>query len=360
MDRKQYESKEYQLFVSRAILESIGISLDQLKQQITELSCILGPKFIQLIPSSINDFLTLHWVVSLSLRLQKLRHCEGFDKHVARYVGKQVKSNYFVAGIASHLYDKVDNVKLEPITHERRMADILVNYKGEEVYLECKGIETSRFDFKQQHDHMLSILRKYLVDVPHQISITYRRPLSDPELHRLGESLRERAKSVQTNGRLIDNPEILVNVIRRETFTDKRFRTWIGMIEEELDERCRYPGDLYGINGITISIAGPKVSYKRVLREKIRRSKRQYLEDKPFVLMIDANPMLGALAENIRALSSAFQPVTNTRFSAAVLVESNPVLGSTRTDFVFNFVSNPFAKSPIGKEIELLFRTSAD
>lgn len=360
MNRKQDESKECQLFVSRAILKSIGISLDELKQQIIELSSILGPKFVQLVPSNINDFPTLHWVVSISLRLQKLRYCEGFDKHVARYVSKQVKSNYFVTGIASHLYDKVDNVKLEPITHERRMADILVNYKGEEVYLECKGIETSKFDFKQQHDHMLSILRKYLVDVPHQISVTYRMPLSDPELHRLGESLRERAKSVQANGRLIDNPEILVNVIRRETPTDKRFRIWMGMIEEALDERCRYPGDSYGIDGITISIAGPKVSYKSVLREKIRRSKRQYQEGKPFVLIIDANTMLGSLAENIRALSSAFQPNTNTRFSAAVLAESNPVLGSPRTDFVFNFVSNPFAEYPVSKKFELLFKSSSE
>lgn len=354
------DARRRQLFVSGGILQSIGLSLDELKPHIIELKSILGPKFEQLVPSSINDFSTLHWVVSLSLCLQKLKHCEGFDKHIARYTGKQAKSSYFVAGMASYLFDKVDAIELEPVTHKRRMADVLVNYRGEKVYLECKGIETSRFDFTRQHDRMLSILREYLVDIPHQIGITYRKPLSDTETHRLGRVLRQRTRLVRSNGRIIDNPELQVTVIKRETFADKRLRFCMYMIQENLDEHCRYPGHAYAMDGLTISISGPRVDYRSVLREKIRRSRHQSPVAEPYILIVESSTMLGELAENIRALSSAFQPETNTRFSATALVESNPVLGSTRTEFMFHFVSNPFAKYPVSKEFEFLFKTSTE
>lgn len=360
MNNNVEADRQRQLFVATSILESVGISIEELKYHLIELKAILGAKFEQLVPYRINDFSTLHWVVSLSTRLQKLRSCIGFDRHIARYTSRQIRSNYFVAGIASYLYDRVECVELEPTTHRRRMADILARYRDQEVYLECKGIETRKFDFAQEHDHMLSILRQYLVDAPHQISITYKRPFSDAEINRLGESLRELIESVKADGKLIDNPDVSVNVVKRDSLGFKGLRLRISMIEEDLSERCRYPGDAYGVDGISISIAGPKVDYKSVLRERIRRSKRQYLEGKPFVLVINANEMLGSLVENIRALSSAFQPNINTRFSSAVLVESNPVIGSPRTDFVFNFVSNPFAEYPVSKQFELLFKSSTE
>lgn len=352
------DSGRRQLLISKAILESIGISFDELKQHIIELKSILGSKFEQLIPVQINDFPTLHWVVCLSIRLQKLKFCKGFDKHIARYSSKQIKHNNLVAGIANYLYDKVDNIELEPLAQNRRTADILVVNKGEEVYLECKGIQIYKFIFTQQHESMLSILREYLSEIPHQISITYKRQLKDEEVRRLGKSIKERAKYVKADGKLIDNPEVKVNVIKRDSFGDKRLHFNMVMIEEDLNERCRYPGDVYGIDGLSISISGPKVNYKGVLREKIRRSKHQYQKDKPYVLVIDGSTMLGELVENVRALSTAFQPEYNTRFSGAAIVEISPVIGSTRTDFTFHFVTNPFAKFPISKEFELLFKAS--
>jgi hypothetical protein len=341
--------EQRKVLVSPAILNSLGISPDELKRHIVELRMFLGDRFKQTIPTRVSDFSTLHFIINLSMCLSKLKSCKGFEKHIEKYDGKQTRHAYFIAGFANELHDKVDCIELEPSVDKGKKADILVTNKGEEVYLECKGIETSKFNFTQQHEHMLSILRQYLSATPHQISITYKRPLQDGEIHELGKSIIERAKLVKADGNLIDNPEITVNVVRRENFGNKSFLLRIAMIEEDLSERCRYPADCYGVDGLTISIAGPKVDYKEVLRDRIRKSKRQLKDNSPFVLVIDGNIMLGALAENLRALSTAFQPKSNTRFSGAVLVESNAVIGSTRTDYKFNFVTNPFAKFPVSK-----------
>jgi len=73
--------------------------------------------------------------------------------------------------------------------------------------------------------------------------------------------------------------------------------------------------------------------------------------------MIDVNRMLGNLTENIRALESAFQPTTNTRFSAAALVTYHPRLGTSDLDLNFYLVTNPFAKFPISEEFKRLFHT---
>jgi hypothetical protein len=77
---------------------------------------------------------------------------------------------------------------------------------------------------------------------------------------------------------------------------------------------------------------------------------------KSFILAIDANPMLGDLTENLRFLSTRFQPDRNTRFSGILLVRYASRL--EKNYLVFSFISNPFAKYPVSKDFELLFNNS--
>jgi len=352
------KEKESKLFISTEILKSAHVSIEQLQQYLIELRSILGKKFDLFVPKNINDVSTLQLVISLSQRLQKLKECEGFEKHVGTYTKKQLHSSYFVTVIASYLFDRVDSIILEPpITGRLKKPDILASLRDEQVYLECKYIDTSKFDYSREHEHMFSILHDY-IDVPHQVSIRYKKPLSDTELHQLGETLRQRLEQVTGDGRIIHNANLEVQVMTRQAYGNKRLSMILTMIEQDTYENCSYPGHAYGRHGLTVSLSGPKVEYTKVLREKIRKSRRQSPQNWPYVLMINGNLMLGDLTENIRALSTAFQPKTNTRFSAAVLVTYHLRLDSLNLDFKFYLVSNPFAKFPVSKEFERLFHTT--
>ena len=352
------EEKESKLLVSTEILKSIPISIEQLQQYLFELKSILGTRFDSLISKRINDVSTLQWVIGLSQRLQKLRECDGFERHIGTYTKRQLQSSYFVTVIASYLLDKVDNIILEPsITGRVKKPDIPAIFRGEQVYLECKYIDTSQFDYSMEHEHMFSVLREY-IDVPHQVSIRYKKPLSDTELHQLGETLRQRLEQVTGDGRIIHNANLEVQVMTRQAYGNKRLSMILTMIEQDTYENCSYPGHAYGRHGLTVSLSGPKVDYTKVLREKIGKSRRQSPQNWPYVSMINGNLMLGDLTENIQALSTAFQPKTNTRFSAAVLVTYHPRLDSLNLDFKFYLVSNPFAKFPVSKEFERLFHKS--
>ena len=361
MKDKTSPEKGGTLLVSAEILKSINISVEQLRNHLIELKLIFGTRFDLVIPKRINDISALQWVIGLSQRFQKLRQCDGFDRHIKTYTKKQLQSSYFVMVIASYLLDKVDNVVLEPhIIGRIKKSDILINFRGEQVYLECKHSDDSKFDYSGEHEHMFSILRDYIT-VPHQISIRYKKSFSDEALHKLGETLRERVNLVTGDGRIINTSDLEVQVITREAHEahwDKKIHVIMSIIETDLFNNCSYPGHVYCREGITLSLSGPQVSYAKVLREKIRRSRSQSPQDQPYILMIDGNSILGDLTENIRALSTAFQPKTNTRFSAAALVTYHPRLDSPDLDLNFNLVSNPFAKFPVDKEFERLFRTS--
>ena len=87
---------ERKLSISKSIMESVGITYERLNNLLIELHSIMGNKAFDLIPENINDFSTLHFIVTLGESLTRLKNCEGFDQHVARYTKKQIRSSYFV------------------------------------------------------------------------------------------------------------------------------------------------------------------------------------------------------------------------------------------------------------------------
>ncbi|MFC2036315.1 hypothetical protein ACFLUJ_09425 [Chloroflexota bacterium] len=347
---------ERKLSISKSIMESVGITYERLSSLLIELHSILGNKAIDLIPENINDFSTLHFIVTLSENLSLLKNCEGFGQHIARYTKKQIRSSHFVTELAAFLFSKVETLSLEPIYPNSKMSDISVLFQGQSIYIECKGIETTKHDYSKEHDEFFSILKPIITDIPHEISITYRKELSEDNVRALGTVIRDRTISISSNGRIIDNPDVSVYVTRRDKSNNPSVKLYMSIIQENLDERCRYPGNVYGVDGISLTISGPKVSYKRVFKEKIRRSKSQAPLNSPYILIIDGNLMLGCLSDNIRALATAFQPKVNSRFSSAIIVEHNPRIGASQTDFKFQVVNNPFAKYPVTDHFLRLFK----
>jgi len=361
LKKEAVHKTQRQLMVSTEIMKSLNLSIEQLQRYLAYLGDVFGARLLHIIPERISDLPTLQWIIRLSESLKKLEGFEGFESHINTYTRRQVRSSYFVTVVAGYLSDKgVDDIVFDPpVSVTGRKPDILVAFRGEQVYIECKMIDTAQFDYSEEHNRMLSILHSY-IDVPHQVDIRYRKSLSDIELHQLGNVLKQRLHQVKGNGKIIDNENLEVQVQTRERYLLRSPKIVLWGIMEDLNEKCRYPQHCYGIDGHSISIAGPKVDYSDILRSKIKKSRRQSPDNKAYILMIDGNSMLGSLTENIRALSSAFQPKTNTRFSAAALVTYHPRLGSSNINFKFYFIPNPFARFPMSEEFQRLFSASSE
>ena len=360
--KKIVHKTQKQVMVSIEIMKSLNFSIEQLQSCIAYLGDVLGARLKYIIPDRINDSPTLQWIIRLSEDLKKLEGFEGFKSHINTYARTQVESSYFVTVVARYLSDKgVDDIIFDPqITVTGRKPDILVTYRGEQVYIECKVVSTAQFDYSKEHNHMLSILRNY-IDVPHQLDIRYRKSLSDTELHNLGKVLQQRLNKVKGDGKIIDNENLEVGVLTRESYQAGTTKLVLGGgIMQDTNAKCNYPLSLCGIDGHSVLISGPKVDYSKILRSKIKRSRRQSPDNNPYLLMVDGNSMLGSLNDNIRAVSSAFQPETNTRFSGATLVTYYESLGSVELDFKFYFVPNPFAKFPVSKAFTSLFSSSSE
>ena len=265
------QRKERQIQIAPAIMQTLRLTPQEVTDYFDEFSRLFRSKAAYLIPDKINDVLTLQWIIRLSQSMKMLKQFEGFERHLSTYTKSQVKSSYFVTAIACYLVDKgVDNLILEPqVSSNGKNPDILVNLKDEEVYLECKTINTKQFEYLEEHNKMLEILRKYL-DVPHQIDIRYKESIPDTELHNLGKELHERVHQVNRDGKIINNDNIEVGVQIRKAYLDQRFKVMLFGIMEDLDDNCRYPGHSYGADGHTISISGPRVDFAKVLRAKYR------------------------------------------------------------------------------------------
>ena len=359
--KKIVHKTQRQVMVSTEIMKSLNFSIEQLQSCIAYLGDVLGARLKYIIPDRINDSPTLQWIIRLSEDLKKLEGFEGFKSHINTYARTQVESSYFVTVVARYLSDKgVDDIIFDPqITVTGRKPDILVTYRGEQVYIECKMVDTAQFNYSEEHNHMLSILRNH-IDVPHQLDIRYKESLSDTELHKLGEVLQQRLNQVKGDGKIIDNENLEVGVQIRKSYLSRTIKLVMWGIMQDINDKCSYPLNSYGIDGHSVSISGPKVDCSEILRSKIRRSRRQSPDNSPYLLMINVNPMLGSLKDNIRAVSSAFQPEMNTRFSGATLVTYYPSLGSLELDFKFYSVPNPFAKFPVSTAFTRLFSASSE
>ena len=355
MEDKNKRGKTNRILVPLDIIKSSGIDTVEFQNHINVLVKLLGNKFKLFVPNVINDINTLQDIVFLSKLLPKLQYCKGFSEHLKIYTKKQFSSNYFLLIVASLLIHKVDSLVFEPtIEGKGKKTDILATLDQENVYLECKQVNTSKFEYSKEHEHMRSILQEYL-NVPHQIDIKYRTNFSDEELHKLGKTLKNILDNVTTSGIVINNNKLIVQINVRNTYDNKMVQMTMFGISQDTNENCNYPLHVYFRNGHTLSISGPKIDYQSILREKITRSRCQSPINSPYILVIDGNNMMGSLEENLRALSTAFQPNINTRFSAVLIITYHLDIIKQNFEIKSNIIPNPYAKYPITEKFKSLF-----
>ena len=241
------KSRIHRSAVNRGILGSSNITLEELQGHVVDLHSMLGSRTRMFVPREIHDLSAIQSIIGANRCLRKLRHCDGFERHVAGYTESQRTSNFFVAVIAAYLVDRVDALVLEPAAPVRSVTpDILVEHEETRTYFECKLLQTEKYSYRREHERMFSILSQY-IDVPHQVDIRYKTSLSHGDLHGLGKELEARTKLITGSGTIIHNSNLEVQVQRRDAFlADHGIRMVLEMIVRNQRENCYYPGHAFG------------------------------------------------------------------------------------------------------------------
>lgn len=343
---------EVKIDLSQESLDQIG--LENIKKRLNHLFKLFGLRVKELVPSEINNYSTLISLINMSSLLEGLQDCPGFNEHILGYFNNPT-STQFVSYIAKNLISKVDFLELEPHSTELgRKPDIKIINDELEFYIECKyPFSNTKFDFYNEHKKIEERIRNE-VSIPHQIDVSFYSELNDEEITRIINDLKHKLSFCRSSGVLINTKKYKVSITFHEDYQPQylfEMPMKITLIESHTNNHL--PGNVFLKDGRTISIAGPQVDYVSVLTKLIKKSSGQAVVNKPFVLAISINNMLGSLQENILAIQDSFQPKKNTRFTGVVLVEHLGTGELSKRKFIY--IENPFSSVPDSNHIKLLF-----
>ena len=328
-----------------------GVTFDGVKYYMDFLSGILKKRFLELVPTNIIDVQSLDRILTLYEVLSGLKNVSGFERHASEYNKSRFLSTLFVSRLALYLKDKVDDIELEPITPEEEgNPDIRIAIGDCNTYIECKNIESSQFSDIEEHRKIFKILDPY-IEVPHQVSFSYKTTPSDAELHSLGESIRKLIPKVKTTGNIINNDNYVVNIQPRDAYGDPRFNVEMDMIIEDSNSGDRVPGHAFMEQGKTFAVNGPDVDYKKILQTRVKSARNQSVSNNIFITAINTDMMLGGMNENVRCIEALFQPDKNTRYSSVLFANNEALTNNGK----YMHIINPYAVTPVTDEITRIF-----
>lgn len=344
-------SKSIKISCNLEALQMRGVTLDGVKHYFDFLSSVLKKRFLELVPTNIINVQSLDRILTLYEVLSGLEEVSGFERHASEYNKSRFLSTLFVSRLALFLKDKVDEIELEPITtKDDGNPDIRISIAGVNVYIECKNIESSQFSDVEEHRKIFDILEPY-IEVPHQISFSYKSTPSNEELKALGENIKKLIPKVKTTGNIINNDNYVVNVQPRSAYGDPRITAQADMIIEDNNSGDRVPGHAFMEKGKTFMVNGPDVDYKKILQTKVKSARHQTVGNNVFITAINTDLMLGAMKDNIRCIEALFQPDKNTRFSSVLLTDNHALTSNGK----YTHIINPYAETPVTDVITRLF-----
>ena len=332
--------------ISQAILAASGLDAAETQRSLSTLGTLLGLRVKHVVPSEINYLPLLLGLHDLSARLDSLKECEGFDKHIRTYRRRSVSSAFDVTLLASHLLSKVDRVVLEPSVAGTRLADVGIQIASTTLFLECKRIEIDISHYLTVHERAFSLVRPY-ISVPYQIDIQFRRDMTDPQWRELGETLAILLPYVKAQGRIVDNEYVEVQVNPNSGTASSGISVVMSAISEDISTGVRYPGHFFTRDCVNLGFYGPLVDPSKTIRDRLRRAKHQVSNSSPSVVVISSDSLLGSRDQAIRSAATAFQPRTNTRSSGAVLMEYERQLTEITGKLKLSLVENPFARQAL-------------
>jgi hypothetical protein len=239
------EEKTVRIQFSPETLRIRGILPEILQGYYTDLAIILGGKFQIVVPTNISGTHELDMVLELHEIMTTLKDIQGFNRHISNFTVGQIQATLFVSRVAYYLFDKVSEVELEPICEESSgNPDIRINSGDQDIYLECKMLETSQFtNYEEQKEYADQLFS--LIDFPHQITIHYKDKPSKSELENLGKNINGMLKHVTNDGNIITNSHFQVNVILRNYYNSKIIFSVLEMTMEDISTGNKMPGHVF-------------------------------------------------------------------------------------------------------------------
>ena len=297
-------------------------------------------------PLTIPDEVTLLYLLHVSLALESLKDCPGFNTHVAQYKD-DVGSAYFVTTLASFLKKRTQALVLEPDSADiAKKGDILVTWRGREILIECKSPRKEVLSALRPEQEQMYVRLAPSIVKPCDVTITYESPLSDTEIDTIGVFLTERLPRVTGEGTILDRGSIKIEVTAvREHFVDIG-ETQIHLILENYHSKERNPVNIINRNGIAISFIRREVSVFDNVESQFRKSKNKSLPSVPLVLAIQSDYLTGGLDQNIRRIGTLFQPQKYTRFNGVILTRWSYNRERLIT-FESQYINNPYARNPV-------------
>lgn len=371
--------------IDEEVLKGSKLTLEEIDEILKGLRTILGEdNFPKIFPNVDNLYIgstpTLEYIISLYKNLKKLENCQGFESHISLYNNEeQFKHNYFVAYLAGFLLSEVDDIILEPdydksSKDKSPKGDICLKLNGVEIYIECKTINTKQFNFLNKHIDAIRLSKKYENIGQRPITIFFKTETSFSMdcIEKLYKELNNKISKITStkNTEVIkdnENFKVIIYGNAGETedvihINDSKFKlpSTIGENESfsfhighkkendivycesllfDENENCWYPGTI--LIGKPICIGGPKVDIKKILFELIRKGRKKKIPDKPYILAIGMENVLGGNEDNKRTLESFFKRY-NKRYSGVLLFDNKD---SKR--FNLKLIKNQSAKNPI-------------
>lgn len=155
---------------------------------------------------------------------------------------------------------------------------------------------------------------------PCNVLVTYEDKLTDPDLDQLGCFLKERLPLVTGEGTVLDRNDVRVEVTNVQESFQNIGDIQVQMILDNYHTNERNPVNIINRNGIAIGFAKRGVSVVGNIEQQLKASRKKVPRDAPLILAIQSDFLTGSLDENIRAISSLFQPKKNTSFNGIVLI----------------------------------------
>ena len=326
-----------------------AVEMAELESHLQHLTLLFKGRTHDVVPSELVHPPQAHDAIRISKKLAAVEHCTGFSEHLKLYRKKTGGAALFVTCLAELFVSRGAVVEFEPSTSGGHKADLAVALGEAEMIVECKApMETAQFDTLEEHQRMFEVLSQYL-DCPYHVAIHYRESLTEEDLHKLGESIQKRLPHITEDGVILALPEVEVSVDRTVSQTlPKGFQLIFSMIGPEPSDNAVLPSHAIIRNGRNMAFYGPVIDFSRVLRERLRRARRQAPTNKPYVVAIASARVLGSPRVNIAALRGEFQPQKNRRIAGALLADFLVYLDG-REDAKMEYIHNPFATCPVAK-----------
>lgn len=325
------------------------------RERIQYLVGLFKQDYEKLLTTQISDETTLLHLMHLSFSLDSLEECAGFHSHLMEF-RNDIDSTYLVTTLASYLRPRTRELVLEPITESTgKRADIRIDLEGQHIFFECKNPKKEVLSRLRAEQEPMYEALKYSISRPCNVFITYETALKEAELVRLGGFLKERLPLVTGEGTILDHNGVRVDVTNvREAFQNIG-NVQVQMILENYHSNERNPVNIINRDGIAIGFAKRRVSVINNIEQQFKASQKKVSREAPLILAIQSDYLTGSLDENVRAISSLFQPSKHTSFNGVLLVRWSYNFQNL-IDPQFHYVNNPYARNPIA-DLARLFRS---